>query len=207
MLHVHRQMSLSAVNDEYRRLSKLRHPDKVRDEAKLAATEDFKYLQQCYCRLKDFIKTSAPLEEEEQSSTDYPSKATKAKDQAMWGSAENRSQPPGTPPDGIHWEKRYEIVYPESIVAFLKYHDARLIGDDEHGSILADLNYLWRAVEQVPGLGYCLRVVVWTFQAHVASTAVDTLAPARGPHSQRTKISANGCAQSSPKASRGHLWA
>ena len=53
-------------------------------------------------------------------------------------------------------------MYPESTDDFLKHHDARLIGDDEHGSILADLNYLWRAVEKVPGLGYCLRVVVWT---------------------------------------------
>ena len=43
--------------------------------------------------------------------------------------------------------KLYEIVYPEHIVECLKYHDARLIGDDERGSILADLNYLWRAVE------------------------------------------------------------
>ena len=50
----------------------------------------------------------------------------------------------------------------ENIVEFLKYHDARLIGDDERGSILADLNNLWRAVQYVPTLGYVLRVVVWT---------------------------------------------
>jgi hypothetical protein len=164
LLHIHRQMSLYAVNIDYRRLSKLRHPDKVRPEAKAAATEDFKYLQQCYCRLKDFIKNGAPLEEDEDvgDNNDNPSRATKATDKAMWSAAENRSQPPTSPPDGITWEKRYEIVYPESVVDFLKYHDARLIGDDEHGSILADLNYLWRAVEKVPGLGHCLRVVVWT---------------------------------------------
>ena len=48
-LHIDRHRSKGAVNTEYRRLSKLRYPDKVRPEAKAAATDDFKYLNKCYC--------------------------------------------------------------------------------------------------------------------------------------------------------------
>ena len=96
MLYIHKHMSLDSVNTEYRRLSKLRHPDKVPPEAKLAATEDFKYLQECYCKLKDFLKTGTPLEEDHSPEATY----TTAQEKDMWRRAENRSNPLASPPAG-----------------------------------------------------------------------------------------------------------
>lgn len=126
---------------------------------KCGVNADFNCLQECQSNLNDFIKKGNPLEEEQ--TIDTTGNPTLAQEKGVWSCAENRSKPLASPPDGLQWGDDM-ISYLYNNIRFLKYHDARLTGDDERASIWADLNYSWRAVEEVPGVVYVLRVVVWT---------------------------------------------
>ena len=97
-----------------------------------------------------------------------------------WSAVENRCEIPSVFPDGIVWERRYEPVNPDFIKHFFRDIAARGLDmedgsdsdcevedgnmrDERHrgqrGPIFVQLNWVLRRLQQIPGHGWCLKVV------------------------------------------------
>ena len=102
-----------------------------------------------------------------------------SEDDAPWHDIEDRRMPPIEALD-VTWQKRWEVVCPKSILAFLMKSDARraetALVDPESVDLwdgfamakavaiplFVKLQWYYRRCEWRNGVGYCIRVVSWT---------------------------------------------
>ena len=87
-------------------------------------------------------------------------------DNGPWFDTEDRSKPPEKAPAGIEWQGRCEIIDVESITSFCMQRAARCADMREGPPIFVALNFLLRRCVEIEGIGHCIRVVLWSKEAH-----------------------------------------
>lgn len=78
-----------------------------------------------------------------------------------WKTVENRSSPPHRAPAGLTWEPRWELVNPDSITNFHNLVDSRRVAKRDSPDFVAFM-WIYRRCEFVDGMGYMIRVVLFS---------------------------------------------